>query len=249
MNLKLRRNLIVALAATLCLAIPAQAGKRRAAGTRSPGEQFTIDQISGQVLDAVTNQPIPSVAVSAGNRNDITDASGNFELKNVRGAGYLIFEIERTGYKPYTAQFKPSDSPTLTVRLTPTGTVAIRKTNGETIQVDMESFKFGYPVPFSGYRDAESEDFCVISNGQKSYIHRAQMAKFTGPATLVAGGSCCEAGSAYKMTMTLKTGQTMDVIFTDTCEERYKVDVGARVHTTGAFLHIPITDIAEIVFP
>ena len=51
------------------------------------------------------------------------------------------------------------------------------------------------------------------------------------------------------MTLTLKTGQTMDVLFTDTCEERYKVDVGARLHTAGTFVHVPITEITEIVFP
>ncbi|HEX6097197.1 MAG TPA: carboxypeptidase-like regulatory domain-containing protein [Thermoanaerobaculia bacterium] len=246
---KLRRNLVVALAAVLCLTLPAQAQKRRSTGTRSPGAQFTIEKITGQVLDAATGQPIPSVAVSAGNRSDSTDANGNFELKNVRGFGYLVFEVERTGYRPHLSQLQPNTPTTLTVHLTPTATVSIRKTNGEVIQVDTESFKFGYPVPFSGYREAESDDFCSISDGKKSYIHRAQIAKLTGPATLVPGGSCCEAGNARKMTMTLKTGQTMDVIFTDTCEERYKVDIGARVHTTGEFLHIPITEIAEIVFP
>lgn len=51
------------------------------------------------------------------------------------------------------------------------------------------------------------------------------------------------------MTLTLKSGQTMDVVFTDTCADRYQVDVGARVHATGAFVHVPIIDIAEVVFP
>ena len=245
----LRRNLAVALAAVLCLTLPAQAAKRRAASTRSPGAEFTIEKISGQVLDSVTGQPVPFAAVSAGNRGDTTDAQGNFELKNVRGNGYLTFEVDRTGYKPYSSQFKPSDTPTMTIRIAPTKTVTIRKTNSETVEVDMESLKFGYPVPFSGYREAESDDFCTVSNGTKSYIHRSQMLKLTGPATLVPGGACCDAGSAYKMSLTLKTGQTTDVIFTDTCEERYKVDVGARVHASGAFVHIPITDISEIVFP
>jgi len=245
---KLRRNLAAALTAALCLAVPAQAAKRRAASTRSPGAQFTIEKISGQVIDNATGQPVPFAAVSAGNRNDTTDAQGNFELKNVRGNGYLIFEVDRTGYQPYSAQFKQGDATTLTIRVVPTKTVAIRKTSGDVVTVDMESLKFGYPVPFSGYREAESDDFCS-TDGNKYYIHRSAMVKLTGPATLVPGGACCDAGNAYKMNLKLKNGQTMDVIFTDTCEERYKVDVGARVHTTGEFVHIPITDIAEITFP
>lgn len=245
---KLHRNLIVLMAVTLCLSVPAQAGKRRASSTRSPGPQFTIEEITGQVLDSVTNQPVVSASVSAGNRRDTTDAEGRFELKNVRGDGYLLFEVDRSGYQPYSAQFKPNDPRTVTIRVVPTKTATIRKTNGETLVVDMESVKFGYPVPFSGYREAESDDFCTL-NGAKHYIHRAQMAKLTGPATLVSGGACCESGNARKMTLTLKSGQTMEVIFTDTCEERYQVDIGARLHTQGTFVHVPIADIAEVVFP
>lgn len=246
---KLRLNLLVVVAAALSLAVPAQAAKRRAASSRSPGVQFTIEKITGQVLDSVTNQPVASASVSAGNRSDTTDAQGNFEMKNVKGDGYLIVEVDRSGYKPYSAQFKPSDPATFTVRVVPTRTATLRKTNGEVLDVDMESLKFGYPVPFSGYRDAESDDFCSLTDGSKSYIHRAQMAKLVGPATVVAGGSCCESGEARKMTLTLKSGQTMDVVFTDTCADRYQVDIGARVHSTGAFVHVPLSDIVEVVFP
>lgn len=246
---KLRRNFVVVLAAALSLAVPAQAAKRRAASTRSPGAPFTLEKITGQVIDSVTGQAVALAAVSAGNRNATTDAQGNFELKNVKGDGYLIVEVDRSGYKPYSAQFKPNDPVTLTVRVVPTRTATLRKTNGEVLEIDMESIKFGYPVPFSGYRDAESDDFCALANGQKSYIHRAQMAKLAGPATVVSGAACCESGEARKVTLTLKSGQVMDVVFTDTCADRYQVDVGARIHSTGAFVHVPITDIAEIVFP
>jgi len=251
-SVKLRRNLrsklVVALAAVLFIAVPSYAHKRRAVAQRSPGAPFTIEKITGQVLDSVTNQPVISARVSGGNRSDSTDAEGRFELKNVTGNGYLIFEVDRSGYKPYVAQFKQTDPTTMTVKVVPTPTVTLKKTNGETLQLDMESLKFGYPVPFSGYRDSESDDFCT-SDGKKYYIHRVQMAKLTGPAVLVPGGACCTEGNAHKMTLTLKNGQTLEVIFTDTCEERYKVDIGARVHTTGGFVHVPITEITEIVFP
>lgn len=245
---KLRHNVAAALVAALCIAVPAHAGKRRAIGTRSPGAEFTVEVLTGQVLDSVTGQPVAFASFSAGNRRDTTDAEGRFEVKNVHGFGVMTVAVERSGYLPYAAPFRPGDAPTLTIRVAPTPTVTIRKTSGEVLTVDMESLKFGYPVPFSGYREAESDDFCTL-NGQKSYIHRSEMKKLAGPAVLVPGGSCCEAGNAAKMTLTLKSGQTMDVLFTDTCEERYKVDIGARLHTAGTFVHVPITEITEIVFP
>jgi len=245
---KLRRNLLAALVAALLIAVPSQADKRRSVGSRSPGAQFTLEVLSGTVVDAVTGQPVIAATVFGGNRTDVTDAQGKFDLKNVTGAGYLTIQVDRSGYQPYAAQFKPGDATPLAVRVTPTKTATIRKTNGENLEVDMESLKFGYPVPFSGYRESESEDFCTV-DGNKFYIHRAQMARLTGPAVLVAGGACCTEGNAARMTLTLKSGQTMDVLFTDTCEERYRVDVGARLHVNGTFVHVPITDIAEIVFP
>ncbi len=245
---KLRRTVLAALVAALCIAIPAQAQKRRAVGVRSPGTPINLDVLSGQVLDAATNQPVISATVYGGNRTDITDAQGRFDLKAVSGFGALTIQVERSGYAPHTSNWKPGDATPLAIRMTPTPTVTIRKTNGENVVVDTESVLFGYPVPFSGYRESESEDLCAV-DGTKMYVHRNQMAKLTGPAVMVAGGACCQEGDAAKMTLTLKTGQTMDVLFTDTCENRYKVDVGARVHTTGGFVHIPITDIVEIIFP
>ena len=245
---KLRRNLLAALAAVLFLAAPSQAQKRRSVTPRSPGTPFSLEVLSGTVVDSVTNQPVVAASVFGGNRTDVTDAQGRFDLKAISGQGSLTLQVERSGYQPYSAQWKPGDATPLNVRVVPTKTVTIRKTNGENLEVDMESLKFGYPVPFSGYRDSESEDFCTV-DGTKSYVHRSQMVKLTGPAVMVAGGACCTEGNAAKMTLTLKSGQQMDVLFTDTCEDRYKVDIGARLHTAGTFVHVPITDIAEIVFP
>lgn len=245
---KLHRILFAALVAVALIAVPSEAQKRRSITPRSPGVQFTREVISGQVLDNVTSQPIVGVTVVGGNRVDITDAQGRFDLKNVTGQGSITLIAERSGYQPYNSQYKSTDPTTLAIRLVPTKTVTIRQTNGTVLEVDLESLKFGYPVPFSGYRESESEDFCTV-DGNKLYVHRSQMAKVIGPAAIVAGGACCTQGNAAKMTLTLKTGQTMDVIFTDSCDERYKVDVGARQHVNGQFVHILITDIAEIVFP
>lgn len=243
-----RRSLIAVLFAATLFTVSSEAQKRRGITPRSPGVPFTREVISGQILDNVTNQPVIGATVTGGNRVDVTNAEGRFDLKNVTGQGSITFIVERSGYVPYNSQYKATDPSTVNIRLTPTKTVTIRQTNGTVHEVDMESLLFGYPVPFSGYRESESEDLCTV-DGTKLHINRAQMAKLMGPAVFVAGGACCTQGNAAKMTVQLKSGQTMDVLFTDTCEERYKVDVGARQHVSGQFVHIAITDIAEIVFP
>lgn len=244
---KLSRTVAAALLVSSVLAAPLFAAKHRAVGHRSPGADFTVT-ISGVVLDAVTNQPVVGVELGTGTRFDATDAQGRFDLKNVTGQGSILVDARRSGYLPFSTRVTPGGPTTLTIRMTPTPTVTVRLTNGEVKNLDNESLKFGYPLAFTGYIESETEDFCRISNSAKVSIHKSQMARLVGPAQIVPAGSCCT-DNAAKMTLTLKNGEVMDVLFTDTCQERYKVDVGGREHVSGQFVHLLITDIAEIVFP
>ncbi|HVE72553.1 MAG TPA: carboxypeptidase-like regulatory domain-containing protein [Thermoanaerobaculia bacterium] len=241
------RSLAVALLVMAAIAVPAFA-KNRAVGHRTPPGQFSVPLINGTVVDNVTGQPVIGAEVSAGgNRFDATDTQGRFDLKSVTGFGTIVVTVARSGYQPTTASVTPTGATTLTIRMTSTPTTTVRLVTGETKVLDTESIKFGYPV-FTGYVESESEDFCKITDSTQVTIHRSQMAKVTGPAQTVSAGACCT-GNAQKMTLTLKTGEVMEVIFTDTCQERYKVDVDGRLHVSGQFEHIPIENIAEIVFP
>jgi hypothetical protein len=245
---KLRRTAAAALLAITVFALPAFAAKHRAVAHRPPGAAFTLTLVNGVVLDAVTNQPVFGVELNAGERFDSTDTQGRFDLKNVTGFDQLVLTAARSGYQPYTATIGPGGPTNLTIRLTPTPTVTVRLTDGSTKNLDYESLKFGYPLAFTGYIDSEAEDFCKTTDSTKLNIHKSRMARLTGPAQTVEAGACCS-GNAQKMTLTLKTGEVLDAIFTDTCQERYKVDVGAREHVSGQFVHLLITDITEIVFP
>lgn len=245
---KLRRFSAAALIAALVFAVPSQGARRRAVHHPTPGGPISVASLTGVVLDASSGQPVPAMTVSAGFRSSATNAQGKFELENVTGVDALIVLTDRSGYLASSTRVGPNDPKDLTIRVTPTPTVSVRRTNGQTTNVDFESFKFGYPVPFSGYRDSESEDFCKV-DGTKVSIHRSQLKRLVGPATAAAGGLCCTSGNAARMTVTLRTGETSDLFFTDTCEGRYVVDLGAREHVSGNFVHIPITDIVEIVFP
>ena len=244
---KLSRTLAAALLVSSVLAVPAFAAKHRAVSHRSPGVAFTVT-ISGVVLDAVTNQPVVGVELSTGTRFDATDAQGRFDLKNVAGQGSILVEAKRSGYLPFSTRITPGAPTTITIRMTSTPTVTVRLTNGEVKNLDNESFKFGYPVAFTGYIESETEDFCKTSDSTKVSIHKSQMARVVGPAQIVPAGACCT-DNAAKMTLTLKNGEVLDVLFTDTCQERYKVDVSGREHVNGQFVHLLITDVAEIVFP
>lgn len=244
---KLRQPLAAALLVTLALAVPASAAKRRSVAHRTLPAEFTVALINGVVLDAVTDQPVVGVEMNAGIRFDATDTQGRFDLKNVTGRGEIVVTAQRSGYQPFSTRIRPNDPTTLTIRMTPTPTTTVRLTSGEVKTLDTESIKFGYPL-FTGYIESEAEDFCKVTDSTKLNIHRSRMARLAGPAQTVEAGNCCT-GNAQKMTLTLKTGEVMDVIFTDTCQERYKVDIGGREHVSGQFVHLLITDIAEVVFP
>ncbi|HEX6083072.1 MAG TPA: hypothetical protein VF266_01010 [Thermoanaerobaculia bacterium] len=244
---KLSRTLAAALLVSAVLAVPASAAKRRSVAHRSPGVEFTVN-ISGVVLDNVTGQPVVGVELSTGQRFDATDTQGRFDLKNATGHGSILVEAKRSGYLPFSTRITPGAPTALTIRLTPTPTVTVRLTNGEVKNLDNESLKFGYPLAFTGYIESESEDFCKIADSSKVSINKSQMARLVGPAQIVPAGSCCT-DNAAKMTLTLKNGEVHDVLFTDTCQERYKVDIGGREHVSGQFVHLLITDVAEVIFP
>lgn len=244
---KFRTFCVAALVVAFLAAVPAEA-KRRAVGVRGitgPAQ----DQIIGVVTDAVTGLPVIGMLINAGLRSGATDANGRFSIDRLDTSKPIVIDTDRSGYLPYQTTFQPGQSRTLTIQVTPTPTVLVRLTNGQAIQIDNESLKFGYPVVFSGYRESPAEDFCKVSDSTKVNLNKSVMKRLAGPAQIVAAGSCCEEGSAAKMSLTLRTGETFDVIFTDTCEERYRVDVGGRNHVTGQFEHLLITDIVEVVFP
>jgi hypothetical protein len=244
---KLRTLCVAALVVALLTSVPAEA-KRRAVGVRGISGPAQ-DQLIGVVTDAVTGLPVIGLTVNAGLRSTSTDENGRFSLDRLDTSKPIAIDTDRSGYLPFQMTFQPGQSRTLTIRVTPTPTVLVRLANGQTLELDNESVKFGYPVPFSGYRESPAEDFCKTSDGTKVNLNKSLMKRLAGPAQIVTAGNCCDAGSAAKMSLTLRTGEIFDVIFTDTCEERYTVDIGGRNHVTGLFEHVLITDIAEVVFP
>ena len=238
----LRRIVAATVVATL-LTVPAMAQRSRSASHPAAKDKFVVT-VTGTVLDDVTGLPVRNAEVSA-TFSGATDANGKFRLRNVTAYGAIQIKVGRTGYVTKTHTLKINESPDLTFRLTPTKTVSVRRTDGTTVALDIESVKFGYSPLFAGH--VEIHEVCK-SDGTKLPLDYAQMSRVTGPGVVAGSGPCCNS-SITKIPLTLKNGQTFDIFFSDSCAETNKSDFSGRDHVGGSVVYLLLTDIAEIVFP
>ncbi|HYC60980.1 MAG TPA: carboxypeptidase regulatory-like domain-containing protein [Thermoanaerobaculia bacterium] len=245
-----RRFVTAALVAMVVIVIPAEAaGRRRAAAHPSASNPISAPEITGTVLDEVTGQPVAGVKVRVGNKQDTSESNGAFKVKNVTSyQGKIIVEAERTGYATRRIELTTGGVQTITIRVAPTPTVHLRKTNGTTLELDYESAEFGYPVVFSGYNSATYDEFCK-SNGTAVTLDRTQIRRIIGPATMVTQSSCCAERQVQKITAELRSGETTDLFFVDTCQGIPGIEFIARNHVTAKIEYTKFADIAEIVFP
>jgi hypothetical protein len=201
--------------------------------------------ITGTVLDDVTGLPVRNAIVNA-TFSGATDANGKFRLRNVTAFGSVQVKVERTGYVTATKTLKINETPDLTFRMTPTQTVSVRRTNGTTVALDIESVRFGHSALFSGY--VQIHEVCK-QDGTHMPLDFTKMSRVTGPGTVVSSGPCCTDAEIARISLTLKSNETFDMYFIDSCGDTNKPDFSGRDHVSGNFVYIAITNIAEIVFP
>jgi len=229
-------------------ALPTFAQKHRAVRHPAPAGPPLAVTASGTVLDAVTGQPIAFAEVKLGNRPDKTDRLGKFKIPGtVTIYGSAEITASRSGYVTSGETISTAGAQTVTIRLQPTPTVTLRLGNGNQHQIDFESVEFGYVPPFGSYIKSSVEDFCR-ADGTGIQVDKAQIARFTGPATLESASACCSSAPVLKVTTQLKSGETVPLYFTDSCQG-YTVDFIGRDHVTGDFVYAKFTEIAEIIFP
>lgn len=244
----LRRTVAAALVATCLASLPVYASKRRSVRSPSSGDSLTAT-LTGTVTDATTGAPVINARVSVGNRFDNTDDAGKYELRNVTVfSTTLPVTAERTGYLAKTTTLTTGGAQTVNFTLTPTPTVQVRKTDGTTFAVDLESILFGYPVVFSGYREDESEDFCK-PDGTQIVVHRSEIKQITGPAVPATSAACCPGVQTVRVNVELKTGEKTDMYFVDACNGFPNIDLKARNHVTGKTEYTPFNQISSIIFP
>jgi hypothetical protein len=226
------------------LAIPTLAATTRRHAAPAP---FTIT-VSGIVSDATTGKPVfgAEVTTPGSNAKAVTDAEGKYSIAATGGYPAAL-TAERSGYTAQTKSINAKNDATLNFALTPTATTTVRETNGNVTQIDTESFKFAYLVPFSGYISTDKANFC-LADGTPANPDRSEIAKITGPAVAQTGTKCCNIGPVMSMQVTFKDGRTQTVYLTDSCFGN-EVDVLGRVHSTGQFAYFNLTNVAEIVLP
>jgi hypothetical protein len=249
LSLTHRRLSLSLLAAFVCVvAIPAEAGKRRA--VQHPGSSAVKISVTatGTVIDNVTGNPINDATVRIGSRTSRTFQDGKFSVSG-SGFGSVDVEASRSGYQSKIVTLTTAGEHELVMRLQPTPTVSLRKTDGTVLDVDLESIEFGYPGEFGGYNKAVFETFCKSDGGQVN-IDRSQIRRIIGPAVVTTSSPCCPGTEALKVTIELKTGETKEYWFYDSCTaSTTHFDVIARVHTTGVIVYTEFKSLAEAIFP
>jgi len=243
-----RLSLSLLVAVISVMAVSAEAGKRRAVQHPGPaGSKISVTAV-GTLLDNVTGAPINDATVRIGSRTSRTFQDGKF---SVSGSGYGSVDVEasRSGYESKIVTLTTAGQHDLVIRLQPTPTVRLRKTDNTVLDVDFESIEFGYPGEFGGYNTAVFETFCK-SDGAQVNIDRSQIRRIIGPAVVTTSSPCCPGTEALKVTLELKSGGTGDYWFSDSCTARTThFDVKARVHTTGVIEYTEFKLLTEAVFP
>jgi hypothetical protein len=242
-----RRLFTAAVVAALLIAVPSEAARRRAVKPPTAGNKVTATKITGTVLDNATGQPVVNARVSVNRRSDTTDAAGKFELRNIESFhGVINVDVDRSGYVRKVTTLT-SGQVDVTVRVVPTPTVTVRKTNGSTVNVDFESIEFGHSTGFN-YQKAEFIEVCK-GGGVLQTIDRSEFRRLTGPATVTPNGACCPGRDTVRVNVELKTGERVDMYLVDACNGFPNIDLVARDHASGVFLFIPLADVLQIDFP
>ena len=234
---------VVAIA-LLIAAVPLYAQKRRSVrhpGPSGPGVAVTV---TGTVLDAVTNAPVINAEGHLGNRTGYTNTLGKFRVvTTIHGTATIT--AGRSGY--VTGSDTVTADREITFRLQPTPTVRLRLVNGVQHDIDFESVEFGYVPTFGSYVKSATEDFCR-PGGAAVQVNRDQISRITGPAVSESHAACCPGNPVQRIRATLKSGETTNLYFADSCAG-YGIDFIGRNHASGAVMYFKFSDVAEIVFP
>lgn len=232
--------------ALLASSVPALAQKHRAVRHSPPPGAAVQYKVTGTVLDAVTNAPVVNATVTLGTASKRTNSQGKFSLTGEFFGTTMNISAARSGYLEGT-QSVASGTHDITFRLQSTPTARMRLQDGTQRDIDFESIEFGYVPPFGSYIKDVKEDFCR-PDGTQVTITKTEIARINGPAVLASQAACCSTRESHKINVTLKSGQTTDLYFTDSCVG-YNIDFIGRDHVSGEVLFTHFTNIAEIVFP
>lgn len=253
----LRNLLISALLVLSALPLWAEQKKR---GVQKPPPSSAVPvspppaaeaTIVGTVVDAVSNGPVINAEIFATSIRGYarTGGDGVFKMK-VPVGGTVTLTISRFGYETQTATVVVASAGSLSQRFSMTSkpTVMIRTVSGTVYQIANETVEFGYIVPFGGFVKDRKVSMCK-SDGTPFTPETSEMKRVRGPAVTVPNSPCCSTGgSASGVTLELRTGESSQAFFVDSCFG-YAMEVIALDQVKASLVDIKLTEVAEIVFP
>ena len=246
MTLDRTRIKLLCLALALVIAVPAFAGRRRAVGHPTAGTAFQAT-VKGQVVDAVTGQPVVFAAVTFGDRADFTAADGSFFLPNATAYGSSATVIaRRSGYNDAVQTISGAGTHTITIRIQPKPTVNVRLVNGTVVPFDIDELKIGHVVVFVGWDASEEANVCR-TDGSKVVYPTSQIKRIVGPSVKASLPACCDR-ELERVRIELRNGEAFDAYFNESCFG-YPVEVIGRHHITAQMVNYPFSQIAEVAFP
>lgn len=235
----LRSRIATLLLLSLALTIPAFAAKRRAAA------ETPLVTVTGTITDETTGAPVAFAEVRNADRTVNSDAQGKYELQVSTNRPTQIL-VSRSGYETKTLNVTLTGAQTVNAALKSGALVQVKMVDGATYSLDYDVTQFAYSIPFSDYGKSDFANLCKADAAEYRPL-KGVIKKITGPA-VKGPTSCCSNGQGLKAQLLLKSGETSEVTFADSCFG-YDVVLVGRDHTTGAFRYLSWTKVAEAVFP
>ena len=229
------------------LTLSAQTARHRASVAPKLGPTITL---TGIVTDASNGQPLAFAQVTAeGQHSNVTEASGAYKI-DIPSGNNISVTAEQFAYNPQTLLVNAQPGATLNFALTPKPVVTVKlkaPQNGkDTYFLDIDTAKFAYLIPFSGYVSGDLGNFCK-DDGTTITPDKHDIKRVIGPATQVNNSNCCKF-PIMKAQLEMKTGDKFNVYFNDSCLGN-DVDFLGREKSTGQFQYFKFTDISEVDFP
>lgn len=201
--------------------------------------------VMGTVTDADTGTPVVAAEIAGGGHFGTTGNDGRFQIQLSAGSPVTL-EARRTGYESATQTITPTSGTPVNFTLKSKPTIRVRTTAGETRVLDSGTAEWAYLVPFSGYVRGKESKFCK-SDGSSLTVNIDDVSKISGPATS-STNTCCKTGPMTGITVTLRSGETSQLFFQDSCFG-FSMDFLGRDHATAQFVYLKFAEISEIVLP
>ncbi len=233
-----------ALAALLAIPVAAQTNRHRAVSPIIPTGPVTPVTITAK--DATNGVPVEDGIVTYAGQTLKTNASGVVFINLPIGAPALV-TIDQPAFNTFSQTFTAQAGGKYDVTLTEKASVTVKTTTNQTHIVDIGTAQFAYAVTFSGYVRNDQANFCK-QDGSAFTPNKTEFTRIAGPAVPATAPACCEFGSVMSANVEMKSGAKLLVYFKDSCSGD-EVDFVGREKSTGRYLYMRFTDIAEIDFP